>query len=85
MIKIKILWKVCPAKGCDCPPRFWGSPSKLLIEDPHIPAGYVVVHGWKCDGLIYGTVVRAGGINMVSHGHTYIEDLPGRKVSVTSI
>ena len=82
---IKHSWTQCPKKGCDCPPRFWGSASKFLIEDPHIPAGYVVLHGWICDGLIYGTVVKAGDKHMVSHEHTYLRDLPDRKVSVTDI
>jgi len=77
------MWQECPAKGCDCPPRFWGKPVKFLIEDPHIPAGYVVLMGWECDGLIYGTVTRAGGENMESHGHTYLRNLPGRTVTVT--
>ncbi len=82
---IKHSWTQCPKKGCDCPPRFWGPPSKFSIEDPHIPTGYVVVHGWICEGLIYGTVVRAGGQDLVSHGHTYLKDLPDRTVLVTDI
>lgn len=80
-----IMWTQCPKKGCDAPPEFWGAATKILIEDPHIPARYVIVHGWVCEGLIYGSVVRAGGknLNPPSHGHTYLVDLPDRVATVS--
>lgn len=85
-VLIKHQWKVCPKKGCDCPPRFWGPPSKWGIVDSEMPAGGCVLIGWYCEegsghALLYGTVISAGGKAIEpSHDHTYVVGLPGREI-----
>jgi hypothetical protein len=64
-------------------------PSLWMVDDEHIPSKWLVLHGWLCTGVLYGTVVLRGPDAsknerepqlVTSHGHSYIANLDGRSV-----
>lgn len=70
-------------------------PEQIVIEDTEMHADAICIVGWvvwcdrpaRAEQLIVGTVIRQrinGQIEeLCSHGHIYIKNLPGRKISST--
>ena len=75
----------CPK--CGEPSPYLGQPMFITIFDPHFEAEAVVLKGWVCENLAFGTVIRQGPVNspedVISEDHTYILDLPDREYSIS--
>lgn len=63
----------------------FGPPYLITIFDDEIPAASVVLKGWVCGKMAFGTVIRRGPVegesepvDMISEDHVYVLDLPSR-------
>lgn len=72
----------------------FGPASLITILDMHMPCAGIVLKGWVCGDLAFGTVIRRGPIaargeqspvDMISTDHSYILSLPSRDWDIDAI